>query len=270
MKTIAHISDLHFGTEDKVVVAALAEDIEMLNPDVLVVSGDLTQRARRNQYRSVALFLSQLDYPQIIVPGNHDMPLFDIFRRMANPLGRYTRYILNDLWPMYLDDEIVVLGMNTARPLAWKKGRISKDQIRELKRIMCSLSNEPFKILVTHHPFIPPPRRMVHDIISRAPKAIAAITECDIDLMLAGHLHSGYHGEIKHHYPGVNQSIIVSHAGTAVSRRRWREPNAYNIVKIFQEKFYIICRQFVSGRFTQIRKVTFFKRRGKWTEDWRK
>src|SRR6185436_6421854 len=128
-------------------------------PDFIAVSGDLTQRARRKEFLKARRFLQTLPSPQLIIPGNHDIPLFDVARRFINPLGRYSDFIMPDLNPVYRDREMLVCGLNTARSLTWKDGRISREQIRMLERTLCSNGKSRFKIVVTHHPFIPPPGR---------------------------------------------------------------------------------------------------------------
>src|SRR5438552_3952786 len=115
MRILAHISDLHFGRTDAIVAEGLLKDIDTQKPDLIVVSGDLTQRARSLQFEEAKEYLARLHYPQLIVPGNHDIPLFDIFRRFFFPLTRYKKYITEDTTPEFIDEEIAVYGINTAR-----------------------------------------------------------------------------------------------------------------------------------------------------------
>ena len=122
MRTVVHLSDLHFGRTDDAVIQPLVSAIREIAPDVIAVSGDLTQRARREQFRAARAFLDRLAAPKIIVPGNHDVPLYDVFRRFLRPLARYRRYITGDLQPFYGDEEIAVLGINTARSLTFNIG----------------------------------------------------------------------------------------------------------------------------------------------------
>src|SRR4051812_18248336 len=119
MRTIAHISDLHFGRVDPPVAEALVEDLRAVGPALVVVSGDFTQRARRDQFEAAAAFLKRLPMPQLVVPGNHDLPLYDVATRFVRPLRRYRRFISADMRPMFRDDELLVVGVNSARPLSW-------------------------------------------------------------------------------------------------------------------------------------------------------
>src|SRR5437763_9141088 len=114
MRTIAHISDIHFGKIDPMVVEAVVADIRAQKPSLVIMSGDFTQRARAGQYRQAAAFMSRLPLPQLFVPGNHDIPLFDLISRFFKPLRNYKKFITTDLRPVYRDDELLVIGVNTA------------------------------------------------------------------------------------------------------------------------------------------------------------
>src|SRR6266550_2681089 len=129
MRTLVHLSDLHFGRVDEQIIEPLISAVTEINPDLVAVSGDLTQRARSRQFRDARAFLNALPQPQIVVPGNHDVPLHNVFTRFLRPLDKYKRHITGDLHPTYVDDEIVVVGVNTARSLTIKGGRINADQV---------------------------------------------------------------------------------------------------------------------------------------------
>src|SRR6266478_4554390 len=113
MRSIVHLSDIHFGRVDAAVVGPLIEAINQIAPDVVAVSGDLTQRARSHQFKEARAFLDSLPRPQIVVPGNHDIPLHNVFLRFAQPFRKYRRYITDEMRPFYADDEIAILGVNT-------------------------------------------------------------------------------------------------------------------------------------------------------------
>jgi 3',5'-cyclic AMP phosphodiesterase CpdA len=249
MKKIIHISDLHFGTEEVITGEALLNDIDSLDPDLVIISGDLTQRARRRQFEHAAAFLDRIEFPKIVVPGNHDIPLFDIFTRFVSPLERYKKYITDDLFPVYEDDEMAVMGINTSRNYVWKSGSISDEQIEKVIEFFSGRSFDVFKILVAHHPFIPPPDDPSEKLVKNSTKALAEMNKCGLDLMLSGHLHKGYSGTLEAYYPDFERAMIAAQAGTAISRRRRGEMNSYNYIILDGDTLTIEVRNFISGEF---------------------
>ncbi|HSW84304.1 MAG TPA: metallophosphoesterase, partial [Usitatibacter sp.] len=141
MRTIVHLSDLHFGRVDRELLQPLTDRVHALEPHVVVVSGDLTQRARPDQFREAKAFLDSLPRPQVVVPGNHDVPLYNVFQRLLAPLARYKRIISRDLEPDYIDEEVAVVGVNTARSLVLKDGSINGRQVERVKERMCGLDD---------------------------------------------------------------------------------------------------------------------------------
>ena len=131
----------------------MIEAIDKINPDLVAVSGDLTQRARSHQFKEARAFLDRLPKPQIVVPGNHDVPLHNVFARFVQPLRKYRRYITDDLRPFYHDEEIAVLGVNTARSLTIKGGRINEEQVAWMRERLFACDPGTVKAVVTHHPF---------------------------------------------------------------------------------------------------------------------
>ena len=188
VKTLLHLSDLHFGRVNNSLVEPLLAVAERLAPDLVVISGDFTQRARRSQYRAARAFLERLPAPRLVVPGNHDIPLWDVVRRFVRPLARYRHYIADDLEPFYRDDEMAVLGINTARSLTRKYGRINAHQIAHAREVFSGVEYGMIKIVVTHHPFDLPPESRSH-LVGRAAMAMRGLAAAGVDLLLAGHLH---------------------------------------------------------------------------------
>ncbi len=264
MRTIAHISDLHFGRLDQQVAEALVADLAERKPSLVVVSGDLTQRAREGQYRQAAAYLKRLPTPQLVVPGNHDVPLFDVFRRAFFPLAKYRRLITADLRPLYRDEQMVVLGINTARSLTHKSGWISEEQLVEIKTRMCGLPPKMVKVVVTHHPFIPPPREPQADVIRDGETYLDELADCGVDLLLAGHLHLAYHDDLRSHYKSAKRSILSIQAGTATSTRRRGEPNAYNWVTASPDLCTVAVRAWCKNKFEESLVTRFARVNGEW------
>jgi 3',5'-cyclic AMP phosphodiesterase CpdA len=270
MKTVAHISDIHFDLVDPPVAEALVRDLDAHKPDLLVMSGDFTQRARAGQYQQAADFLKKLPSPQLVVPGNHDIPLWNVFRRFLNPLGQYRKHISPDLRPFYQDDQMLVLGLNTARPFTfsldgfWKDGKVSEEQLLDIKTRFCEVPPGTFKVLVTHHPFIPPPGERIHGIVRGAQRALAQLETCGCDLLLAGHLHVGYSGDVRTHHEAVKRSMISIQAGTAISTRRRSEPNAYNLITLNPDQVTVQVRTYKDGAFSASVKRDYSRLEGVW------
>jgi 3',5'-cyclic AMP phosphodiesterase CpdA len=232
MRTLVHLSDLHFGRVDEAIIEPLIARVNAIAPDLVVVSGDLTQRARTEQFRAARLFLDALPKPQIVVPGNHDMPLHNVFSRFMRPFKKYQRYIANDLEPVHVDDEIAVIGINTARSLTFKDGRIDQGQIAHLRARLNPLDEHLVKIIVTHHPFDLPGHFDDKALVGRARAAMDMFANCGADLLLAGHMHISHAGSSAARHKIKGYSALVAQAGTATSTRGRGESNSFNEIRI--------------------------------------
>jgi 3',5'-cyclic AMP phosphodiesterase CpdA len=226
------LSDLHFGRTDDVLLTPLVAAIAKVAPDLIAVSGDLTQRARTAEFQAARAFLDRLPKPQIIVPGNHDVPLHNVLARFVAPLTKYRRYVTADLEPFYADDEIAVLGINTARSMTIKRGRINAAQIDHAKKCLGKLDRNIVKIIVTHHPFDFPNPRTANKRVGRADLAMDMLSACRCDLLLAGHLHVSDAGSVAMHSVDGSQDAILVQAGTATSTRGRGELNSFNAIEI--------------------------------------
>jgi 3',5'-cyclic AMP phosphodiesterase CpdA len=234
MRTIAHISDLHFGRTDPAVLSDLKRTLQSLDPDVLVVSGDLTQRARSHEFEAAARFLESLPQPQVVVPGNHDVPLYNVAARWLWPLAKYRRHVGEIRRARYADDEVAVLGLNTARSFTFKNGRINKEQVARTCAWFDNAVDSAVRIVVTHHPFALPPTETRHAVIGRAKMALSAFADCKVDIVLSGHLHATQAVTSDTLYAGPHAALLVQ-AGTAASSRRRHEANAFNLLRISNE-----------------------------------
>lgn len=232
MRTLVHLSDLHFGSLEESLLGPLAHAVTQARPDLVVVSGDLTQRARRSQFRAAAAWLRTLPGPQLVVPGNHDVPLYDVVRRFAAPLARFRRHIEAEEFPSYQDEEIAAIGINTARSLTFKGGRVNREQVGEVARRFRRLPEAVTRIVVSHHPFDLPDGAGASGLVGRADMAMQAFSGCGVDLFLSGHLHRTHAGNTARRYAIDGFAALVVQAGTAASTRGRGEANAFNLVRI--------------------------------------
>ncbi|QJR37870.1 metallophosphoesterase family protein [Gemmatimonas groenlandica] len=267
MRTLVHLSDLHFGRVDTRLLAPLIDRIVKIQPDLVVVSGDLTQRARSDQFKAAREFLDVLPRPQIVVPGNHDIPLHNVFDRFVRPLQKYRRHISDDLEPAYVDGEIAVLGVNTARSATIKGGRINQDQLGRLRARMTSVPGGTIKVVVTHHPFDLPSHYHDGNLVGRAPAAMQLFAECGVDLLLAGHFHASHAGDTAVRYRIGGYVAVAAQAGTATSTRGRGEVNAFNLVHL--DPSHITIERYgwdaESGTFTASHADVFTRTAGGWS-----
>jgi 3',5'-cyclic AMP phosphodiesterase CpdA len=239
MRTLVHLSDLHFGRVDPALLDPLRNLVREIDPDVVVISGDLTQRAKSEQFEEARAFLDTLPGPQIVVPGNHDISLYNVFRRFVQPLDRYKRYITEDLNPVHIDDEIAVLGVNTARSLTFKDGHVNKEQVEHIHATLAGLDPKITRVVVTHHPFDLPKGSEEDDLVDRAHMAMEVFAECGVDLLMAGHLHTSHAGNTAARYKISEYAALVVQAGTATSTRGRGEVNSFNVIRIEPDRIEV-------------------------------
>ncbi len=245
--TILHISDLHFGPP---LVHEVAEEAlrsaHDLAPGAIVVSGDLTQRARRDQFQAAKAFLNRLPKaPTLVIPGNHDVPLYRFVERITNPLGLYKEIISDNLNPVLRLDSAVVIGLDSTAPrTSISNGRITPRQLALCEQSFAQVPEGVARIVVAHHHFAPAPDYLHDWTMPKSKRAIMRFVELNVDLILGGHLHRAYIGNSLDFYPGSHRErgIIIAQSGTTTSRRgrgREQEKNTFNLVKIFQNRIEI-------------------------------
>lgn len=238
MRTIVHLSDLHFGRLDQRLVAPLLTTINAIAPDLVAISGDLTQRARESQFADARRFLESVRFPQLVVPGNHDVPLYDLGRRFFRPFARYQRMIARDLEPVHVDSEVVAVGLNSARSLTFGRGRLNNGQIGRAVERLRGLPPSLIKVIVTHHPFDLPADYASEHLVGRAKLAMGQLASVGADLFLAGHLHVSHIGHTAERYKIAGHSALVVQAGTLSTRQRG-EANAFNVLRVERPRIIV-------------------------------
>jgi 3',5'-cyclic AMP phosphodiesterase CpdA len=254
MRTLVHLSDLHFGRVNPVVAEVLRQTVSDLRPDILVVSGDFTQRARSGQFRAARAFLDLLPRPQLIVPGNHDVPLHNVIARFFTPLRKFRRHMTDDLQPSYVDEEIAVIGTDTTRSFTIGGGGIRKRELHRIRELLKEIAQSVVRILVAHHPFDEPHAGAPFGRARPGPEAVEQLACEGIDIFLTGHLHVTFAGPTAKRYNIGGRSAIIVEAGTATSTRVRGEPNAFNVLRIDRQTITVehlvwdaAARAFIKG-----------------------
>jgi 3',5'-cyclic AMP phosphodiesterase CpdA len=267
MTRIVHLSDLHFGAHDERLVEAVERQADKLKPDLIVISGDFTQRARTEQFREACEFLERLrerGHEVLGVPGNHDVPLYDVLRRFLSPLARYRRFIDDTLCPFIELPGVAVLGINTARSLTFKDGRLNRDQVEFIRETFARTSGETLRILVTHHPLLT--LRVGEEVeraIGRQELALDAVEESGVDMLLAGHNHHALShdaGDLVTRAGGV----LVVQAGTATSTRVREQEQSFNTIDITKGSVTITVHAWKDGDFTASDAQRYEWQDGRW------
>ena len=271
MRTIAHISDLHFGRTKTSLEKALKVIIEERSPDLIIVSGDITQRATALQFHAARKFISSLSCPIFMVPGNHDVPLYSVWRRFFRPYTLYRRYISEDLEPQYEDEEMVVVGVNTVRIFKIMEGRVNIKQMARVKAVFAAALPNKIKILVSHHPFNMPLGHRKSPL-ARARLFWKSQIDTEIDLILSGHLHDTLGLYSDRAYKIATPGPLLIQAGTAISTRYRKEANSFNIITLSSNRIAIDRYEYVQGKQIFMRKKNErFVRQGKtWIRDFDK
>lgn len=233
MRTLVHLSDLHFGRIDPALVEPLRRAVVEQQPDLVAISGDFTQRARRSQFLAARAFVDALNARTLVVPGNHDIPLYDVVSRFAAPLDYYRRYISNNLEPEYIDEEMIVLGVNTARAMVFPfgEGRINEGQVDRIVQRLAAVPAPLLRVIVTHHPFDLPPGVHERRLLGRSGMAMARLAQANADLFLSGHLHISHVSHTVDRYEAAGHSALIVQASTVSTRSRGEQPS-FNVLRM--------------------------------------
>ena len=268
MARIIHLSDLHFGAHDPRLIEAVEARIAEEQPDLVVISGDFTQRAKTEQFKEACHFLTRLKdagFEVLGVPGNHDVPLYDVLRRFLSPLTRYRRYIDDSLCPFHEIDGIAVLGINTARSLTFKDGRISEQQMAFIRDTF-ALVPKATRILVTHHPLFALPVGEGPELgkaIGRQELALDAIADAGVDVLLAGHNHRASTHSARDLATRAGPALVIQ-AGTATSTRLRDEEQSFNRIDIAGQRVTLTVQRWAKDKFISGDEQTYAREEDHW------
>jgi 3',5'-cyclic AMP phosphodiesterase CpdA len=243
--TLLQISDPHFGTERPYVVAALLELARQIQPELVVLSGDITQRARTAQFAAAAAFVQQLQTQAplavLAIPGNHDIPLFNVLARARHPYAGFAAAFGANLEPHYSSAALLVIGVNTTRPTRHKDGEVSAAQIERVSSLVRSARPEQLRIVVVHQPVHVIRTQDIENLLRGHESAVRAWAEAGADVVMGGHIHLPYVRALNEHITRLQRRIWVVQAGTAVSYRvRHEAPNSVNVLR--HDAGNLVCR----------------------------
>ncbi|HEX5690567.1 MAG TPA: metallophosphoesterase, partial [Roseiflexaceae bacterium] len=244
----------------------IAREAHDLRPDLLVISGDFVQRADfAAQWRAIAAFLKTLPEPRLMVPGNHDVPLFNPFNRVFRPLERYKRYISPELNPVFELPGLVVAGGNTAHGLTVDGGYLHPAQASTLEQIFTRYPPGTCKVAVFHHHVVNPPGSHDRRMIRNAKETVDLLDRCGVELLLCGHIHVSYVGTTLDVRPDLQRGTIICQSGTTTSRRgkgRERGKNSFNLIEIDDTVIRIGQHMYLEsiGRFAAVAEHLFPRR----------
>jgi 3',5'-cyclic AMP phosphodiesterase CpdA len=232
MHTLLQISDTHFGTEQPLVLNALVSLSRRIAPDVVVLSGDITQRARRAQFAAARACIAQLHVPHLLaIPGNHDIPLFNLFARCFYPYANYAREFGPNLEPVFEDDDALIICVNTTRPSRHKDGEVSEQQIQNVATRLRNASHRQLRIVVTHQPVQVVDAHDIPNLLHGREAAVRAWSNAGVDIIMGGHIHLPHVRPLTESFDLPRPAWSIQ-AGTAVSHRtRSGIPNSVNVIK---------------------------------------
>jgi 3',5'-cyclic AMP phosphodiesterase CpdA len=262
---LAHLSDLHFGHHDEAVAATLARELDDQNPDLVVISGDFTQRGTPGEFEAARAFIDTLSAPVFTVPGNHDIPQVNLARRFLMPYGLYQRHINPNLEPFLELNGVALAGIKTARrampSFNWAQGSFGRQQLRRLEGRFAQTSPNAVRVIVAHHPLLVPEEDIAVTMgpVHRANLALQTFADIGVRLVLSGHYHLTY--VRRHERPGTTTDgapdglrkaaaapILIAQASSTISTRLRGHANAYNLIDIKDGEITIAVREWRDGK----------------------
>jgi len=233
MKAVLHISDLHYGTERPMVVKALERLVHAQAPAMVILSGDITQRARRAEFAAAGALMERLAVPaRLILPGNHDIPLFDLATRFFRPYSRYQRVFGPELEPVHESRDVLAIGVRTTRRYRHIEGEVSARQVEQVARRLRQAGPDQLRIVVTHQPVHVLHAADKEHLLRGHERAVEAWAQAGADLILGGHIHRPFMCGLHEHLPNLRRRVWALQAGTAVSSRvRHDSNNSINLIR---------------------------------------
>jgi 3',5'-cyclic AMP phosphodiesterase CpdA len=261
MTRIAFIADLHFGSVLPLLAEQLTFDLGRIQPDLIIVAGDLTMRSTRSEFADAKLWLEGLKAPLLVLPGNHDLPVWSLFERFTNPFARYSRASGSKLMPVFEDGQSFILGLNTTASwqpsLRWQDGTVRRRDVAAAHLLLAQAPPDKVRIVATHHPLLPVEGFPRARPVRRAARAVAMLAGEKVEMLLSGHIHQTYAVILQR--PGG--TVIAVGAPTALSTRMRGEPNGFWLIEVLPERFRLSLHSFDGAAFTAAGAPVEFDRR---------
>jgi 3',5'-cyclic AMP phosphodiesterase CpdA len=248
---LLHISDLHFGRIEKAVLDQLEKYLSSQEHPfhLAILTGDLTQRARREQFIAAKEFLAKLKCPLFVVPGNHDVPLYNLFLRVFRPYHKFRTHFGSHAPQFYEDERVVVFGLWTVNTLKVQEGTIQMSQVKALEEKFKSVPAGKIKIVAFHHPLVGMKNPRIQQALQR-------VRELHPQVLMWGHDHvsGARHWDEKN---GTGPVLVA--AGTSVSNRTREESNSFNVLEFDGDRLSVKTVSFDPKlqRFAENRRLQF-------------
>ncbi|WP_051298388.1 metallophosphoesterase family protein [Marinobacterium litorale] len=268
---IVQLSDPHFGTERADVLELLLVSVETLAPELIVLSGDVTQRATEEQFWRAAHFMARLPkVPKLVVPGNHDIPLFNLWRRLVRPYERFERMLGCGLEPTITLGSVQLVGFNSAPRWRHRHGQLSRSRLTE--RLAVLPPSPGLRVAVFHHPLDCRRHQDRENVLKGAQQILPVLADKQVDLVLSGHIHDPMTRTSEHLYPALSPRVIIGLAGTCVSERtRLGAPNSFQYLELDADQQTILAERWdldsASALFQPVQAKSFSKDASGWRED---
>lgn len=260
MRRVLHLSDLHYGKDRADLEEPLLHVVDRLKPDLVAISGDFTQRARHAQFAEAKAFLDRLTVPWLAVPGNHDTPLDNLWVRMVKPWKRYRAAIHPDLEPVYEDEGMVVVGVNTVNRFSWQRGKLSDKRVKRACRAFGEHDGRA-RIVMLHHPLQHGPE-VDKRLMRGADMALKAFADCGAQIVLSGHLHNTVIAPFR-----AWPQLLFVQAGTSLSSRVRGEVNTFNLLDLAPGRVSVESWGAQHRVFEPLSRVAYARQDGVWVRD---
>lgn len=266
MTRIVHISDTHFGTEIPAVVAALLSAIHAQNPDVVLLSGDITQRARKDEFAAAAAFMRQCpDVPHLVIPGNHDLPLFNVLSRFVAPYGHYhTAFAEREA--VWGNGDVAIVALDATHPLRHTRGRLNAPRLREaVAEARSGLKPHGLLLMAAHQPLVTAWQKDADETLVDAQASAILLSELRVDAALSGHVHVPIVETTHRFFDALVNPFVLAGAGTAVSgRTRKGVANSFNVLVVAPNALTVERHDFDGAAFALAETCVFTRSADGW------